>query len=427
MKKLVMGILAGLVTACGGGGDVVVPDAIDAFVHCNPLDQTGCELGEKCTWVIDQEQPRVGHIDCAPDGTVAANGVCAYGPAGPMGYDNCVKGTACSSGECKVLCDQNEVSPLCPANYSCGLYENFFDSGGMTVAGVCDSNCDPLNQNTLATNAVACGAIDPKNPDKGCYTSNGYRQFTCAPANNSPDPNLSVLHRVDDVQAAGDAAGRPYPNGCAPGYQGVFFEGPTMMVTKCTGLCAPRDSDAKLANSNGAETVHASGLPTATAKLVTAAAPAAGNAVCKVNKKGSIQPAPPAAGGKGDGTTQNCRYLWRYLLAMDGKPSTSQYNDTLGVCYNFKEWTWDDDANAMTPEVQEPSCTSLPESTATNGGQSKGAASWACYSLAKTLTLPVMKRDGKLVPNDGKVQLPPSERNLRVMYDQGELVRHSYH
>jgi hypothetical protein len=422
MKKLVMGVLfAGLATACGGGSNKPDASTIDAALSCNPLDQTGCEAGEKCTWVIDQDNPRVGHIDCAPDGTVAANGACTYGPAGPMGYDNCVAGTACSSGECKVLCDQNEVSPLCPADYSCGLYENFFDQGGQTVAGVCDSNCDPLNQNTLATDLAACGSIDPANPNKGCYVSNGYRQFTCSPANNSTglctgqpgcpaDDNMfSVLHRIDDVLPRTNSAGRPYPNGCAPGYQAVFFEGPTMMVAKCTGLCAPSDTDSGTANP-GPETPAGAGSAAASAKLVTDAAPAVGNAMCKTTLKGSVQNA------KGDGSTQNCRYIWRYLLAMDGTPSTSRYNDTLGVCYNFKEWTWDDDMNPATPEVQDPSCTSLPQSMKQNAG----AASHACYSLARTLLLPEML-------SDGKVKLHPSQRRFRVGYEVDTMVRHSYH
>lgn len=435
MKKLVMGVLlAGLATACGGGSNKPDASTIDAALSCNPLDQTGCDPGEKCTWVIDQDNPRVGHIDCAPDGTVQAQGACTYGPAGPMGYDNCVAGTACSSGECKVICDQNEVSPLCPADYSCGLYENFFDQGGQTVAGVCDSHCDPLNQNTLATNQPACGSVDPTNPNKGCYTSNGYRQFTCAPANNSTDlctgqPGcpadgmIGVLHRVDNIPPRTNSAGRPYPNGCAPGYQAVFYAGPTEMVAMCTGLCAPRDVDATIANSNMMETPYGAGDPAATAKLVRDAAPAAAsNATCKNTKKGSVQAL------KGDGSTQNCRHIWRYLLAMDGTPSTSRYNDTLGVCYNFKEWTWDDDKNPATPEVQEPSCTSLPESTPTNGGQSKGAASFACYSLARTLTLPEMLTNGKAVPTNGKVKLPPSQRDMRLGYSSdSQLVRHSYH
>jgi hypothetical protein len=109
--------------------------------------------------------------------------------------------------------------------------------------------------------------------------------------------------------------------------------------------------------------------------------------------------------------------MWRYLLAMDGTPSTSRYNDTLGVCYNFKEWTWDDDKNPATPEVQEPSCTSLPQSAKQNAG----AASFACYSLAKTLTLPEML-------SNGKVKLAPTERSMRVGFtSESELVRHSYH
>ena len=361
----------------------------------------------KCTWIIDQDQPRVGHIDCAPDGTVPANGACTYGPAGPLGYDNCVAGTACNTGECKVICDQAEVSPLCPADYSCGLYENFFDSSGATVAGICDSNCDPLTQETLATGAVACGSTDPANPDKGCYTSNGYRQFTCAPANNSTDPEVGVLDRTDDKLPRTNAQGQAYPNGCAPGYQAVFFESPTMMIAKCTGLCAPRDTDMTKGDLR-----YGAGDPNAMAKLVTQPAPLVGNATCKGATKGSRQ------NNKIDGSTQNCLHMWQFLLNM-GMTTENQYNDTLGVCFNFHEWTWDHDNNTATDEVPTPSCTSQPMATK----RTDPAARLGCYSLATWSQLDPARDE-----DPTHLEAPLARRDFRLKYSTSvELVRHSYH
>ncbi|MEJ7603664.1 MAG: hypothetical protein WKG01_37600 [Kofleriaceae bacterium] len=407
MKKLLFALVLGVVVACGGGNDVVVPDAIDAFVHCDPLNVNSCGDGMKCTWIIDQAQPRVGHIDCAPAGPVAANAACTYGPAGPLGYDNCVAGTVCNTGECKVICDQAEMNPLCPANYSCGLYENLLESSGATVAGVCDSNCDPLTQNTLATGAIACGSTDPANPNKGCYTSNGYRQFTCAPANNSPDMDMGVLWRTDDQFPLTNAQGQAYPNGCAPGYQAVFFEGPMTMIAKCTGLCAPRDTDMTKGDLR-----YGAGDPLAVAKLVTQAAPAAGgNATCKGGKKGSLQ------NNKQDGSTQNCLHMWQFLLDM-GMTTENQYNDTLGVCFNFGEWTWDHDNNTQTAQVPTPSCTSLPKATK----RTDPAARLGCYSLATWASLPPARYE-----DPTQLTAPAARRDFRLQYSTTvELVRHSY-
>src|SRR5438552_18767217 len=65
MKKLAFGALfVGLMVACGGNSNsksnkTITLDGIgsgtDASVLiCNPLTQTGCTTGQKCTWVTDQ-------------------------------------------------------------------------------------------------------------------------------------------------------------------------------------------------------------------------------------------------------------------------------------------------------------------------------------------------------------------------------------
>src|SRR5688572_25664461 len=74
---------------------------------CNPLTQNGCTSGEKCTWINDQDNPPIGHIGCAPNGAIAIGGTCTDPPAGPLGYDDCVRGSVCLSGECKQICDPN--------------------------------------------------------------------------------------------------------------------------------------------------------------------------------------------------------------------------------------------------------------------------------------------------------------------------------
>src|SRR5207253_4188864 len=76
-------------------GGIILVDAPsvppDATQTCNVLTQTGCNAGQKCTWIIDQATPSVGHIGCAPNGSVATGGAC-LSTMPPNGYDNCVKG-----------------------------------------------------------------------------------------------------------------------------------------------------------------------------------------------------------------------------------------------------------------------------------------------------------------------------------------------
>ena len=97
----------------------------------------------------------------APEGGVggtpiALGGACTDPVAGPMGYDDCAKGTVCLSGECKAICDVNGGTPACAENFACTRYADFFESGGTAVAGVCDPGCDPLTQDLkIGTNKTA--------------------------------------------------------------------------------------------------------------------------------------------------------------------------------------------------------------------------------------------------------------------------------
>src|ERR1051325_2581699 len=65
---------------------------------CDPVEQTGCDPGQKCTWVRDQASYSAysGELACVPDGTVELDGNCTYGlSGGGSGYDNCKKGLIC--------------------------------------------------------------------------------------------------------------------------------------------------------------------------------------------------------------------------------------------------------------------------------------------------------------------------------------------
>lgn len=403
MKKLALGALFVGLMACGGGDKkppVVIVDGdpnIDSPPSsvCNPVAQTGCQATEKCTWIIDQVTPtEVGHIGCAPlnGSEVAVGGACAEGPPGPQGFDNCVKGAVCVANECKTICDPQQagVASGCDAQHSCSRYSGLFEAGGVITAGACDPQCDPLNQNLLAGagNTAACGSTNPAMPNKGCYTFD-FDAFSCAPV------GAMTLTKTDRVEPVLSPSGNPFVNGCAPGYVPFFFAMTGSQQVLCTGLCA-----ADNISNVPAEAQNDTGVDTATAKLVTSAAPGVGDGLCVAAKKGS------ASGG-----VQNCVMLWSFLTDANGMPSGSQYEESVGVCFSFTQFMYDAN-NDMTPDTVFPNCNSRPKRSAATTGIDDDAADFGCQKIAESMF-------------DNKPSAPMM-KDFRVGFGPGEAVAHQF-
>ncbi len=404
MKKLALGALFAGLTACGGGGGNSNVSIIDAPVGdgggmiCNPLTQTGCQTGEKCTWINDQDNPPIGHVGCAPEGGVggtplALGAACTDPVAGPMGYDDCTKGTVCLSGECKQICDVNGGAPTCDENHACSRYADFFESGGTAVAGVCDPGCDPLTQDLkIGANKAACGSPSPAMPNKGCY---GFSEYSCAPTGMTSWP------LTDRMMPQTNAAGNPYLNGCAPGFIPLFYEMTGSTKTLCTGFCAALEID-----NTPAHMGNVKGDPAALGKLPTSAAAVAGDATCDVIKKGSRP-------------SSQCHFLWPYLvddstgeLPMAFDMSTQR--DKLGVCFAIEFFMYDSD-NDMTPDMPYPNCATLPPRSMATTGDSDDAADWGCQLLANSM-----------FTSTNKPGLNPALKNVRMPKQlEMELIRHT--
>ncbi|HEY5925314.1 MAG TPA: hypothetical protein VIV11_26705 [Kofleriaceae bacterium] len=144
MIRLILFALV-LSTSCGDGGSgpstcirlrnkcpvVIDADATDAFTGCNPLTQTGCSAGEKCTWLLAGQIPNyVGIIRCAPVGTAEVGEACQFGAAGATGYDGCEAGAVCDRydgiGRCVQLCDVRGGAPMCDARRQCVVHADYF-------------------------------------------------------------------------------------------------------------------------------------------------------------------------------------------------------------------------------------------------------------------------------------------------------------
>ena len=103
---------------------------------CDPLTQSGCNVGEKCNWIFDQLMPTVvGHIGCEPAGTVPIGNACGTPAVGP---DLCIKGSECVDGTCRLICEPHGGQPTCDAMHACVARADLFVDGGNVVAAVCD-------------------------------------------------------------------------------------------------------------------------------------------------------------------------------------------------------------------------------------------------------------------------------------------------
>jgi hypothetical protein len=374
----VRGVLLAVVIAGCGRGEPPNVHLIDAFedpqLHCpfgdtcNPLTQTGCNPGERCTWILS---PGSGcdHIGCEPDGTMELGSACTFGPVQfDASFDDCKRGAVCSDGICKKICDPQALasSSGCDAQHACNQDPNLFDLGPVTVAGVCEPACDPLTQTLIGSNSGACDSTDPTSPDRGCYTFD-FEVFSCSVID---PPTLALTDRTPAKLTNGSTLA----NSCAPGFVPFFFESTGSMSVRCAGLCAPLEID-------NTQPQNAKGDPTVLAKLPLEAALAAGNATCAPGKKGSE-------------AQQDCVFLWSFLTDIDGNPRPSRFNETLGVCFAYTHFQYDSNGDTI-PDTVMPACESLPPRTAATPGDHDDAADFGCQKIAHS-TKPSAMRDFRL-------------------------------
>jgi len=130
---------------CGWRPEVLDSGRPDAAVTCDPLTQTHCSPGEKCTWILDALQLQyVGHIGCAPDGVANLGDPCMYGAPGATGYDACKKGAMCGDYRggidvCKHICNLQGDRPMCDATQACALHRDlFYDDRRPPTVGICE-------------------------------------------------------------------------------------------------------------------------------------------------------------------------------------------------------------------------------------------------------------------------------------------------
>ncbi|MDB4952464.1 MAG: hypothetical protein JWO36_33 [Myxococcales bacterium] len=389
MKNLVFGVLlAGLFAACSSKTPAHIVDAgsgssVDGGALCNVLAQTGCDSGQKCTWLHDATMPTpLGHIGCAPNGTAAVGASCTYGADGATGFDTCVGGLVCQGGKCKTICDQQGGAPMCGANFSCSTYEGLFGPAGQTVAaGVCDPSCNPLADNDIdgSGSAVKTGSACPNigSASIGCY---GYPDST-RPSRWSctGEVNKTVVHKSLCTTANGcaNAGGNPYLNGCAQGYLPLLKDmtGGTGVV--CVAVCSPGNT-------------YVGANPQAPAGV----APHRCNST---EARGNFTTATTTTNG------DHCLFSWWFEVDAMNNFVRSPTSDTVGFCVDHTKYQYAS-VPGGTPDTNWPICAQLPDGN--GSGSAIGAADFGCVNTMHAM-----------LPFNGKAQIHrPVMDAPRMMY-----------
>jgi hypothetical protein len=236
--------------ACGGGNNdqvdtgIIIPveDSSTQPQLCDPVAQTGCGDGEKCSWEVLSEDPPAGRSACVADGNVDVGGPCLR--AMPGGTDECRGASHCINGTCTAICSRDPDS--CAAGTQCTLFENFFDdqvdnttTPPTPLVGACMPICDPVMQ--------TCPA------DQACFLTDWDGEGTCGFV---PGPAEAS---VQDTACFGPASGGCYLNGCARGFSTFFLNwvGVGFPSSLCVQMCTPATAgigmlDYIMGNPNGA-------------------------------------------------------------------------------------------------------------------------------------------------------------------------------
>jgi hypothetical protein len=366
MKKLALGLLMVVVAACGSSStkkDIIIIDSnsgsgsADAMNTdlCNVLMQSGCQANEKCSWIHDATTPMpLGHVGCAPNGTIAAGGSCTYGPDGSTGYDNCLGGLVCQGGKCKTICDPAGVAPNCPTGFNCGTYEGLFGPVGQPVSGgVCDPTCDALADNDFdgSGSGQPTGSACPDGSQSiGCYgypSSTHPSRWSCT---RQPAASINIVHRDLCTTANGcaNSAGNAYLNGCAQGYIPLLRDmtGGTGVV--CISICKPVNTYTGNSASPAGASPHRCN---------------------NTDRRGTFNTATTTNNG------DHCMFSWLFEIDAMGTFVRSPTSDTVGFCVDHSKYRYDSNGDGVLngSDAFWPLCSSLPD-----GGGSGSAGEFGC-------------------------------------------------
>jgi hypothetical protein len=410
---------------------------LDAPSVCNVLAQTGCGTGEKCTWIIDTASPSpLGHIGCAPDGAAAVGSACTRNPPGATGYDDCVKGNYCfgpdsgGAGVCKAICDPAGGTPMCTSGYACSTYDGLFGpSGQPPAAGVCVPQCDPIaDNNFLGSNGndrtgTVCGSAGSAAGSgflysNGCYGypdgSFGVTTWTCA-----GQVNYSRVHRAtcDNTVHAGDLAtcaafsSSVYINGCASGYEPMFYDAEGATTIDCIALCRP--ATCKNDAAAGAAYPGTPNCGTAgSASMNIRGNPSGHDCTSTKVQYVSFQDTPYAWPGTSGSASmalydgEQCFYSWLFEFDSANNFIQSSTSDTVGFCVDHSKYRYDPTGGSNMTTVW-PRCDQIGLGSAGYGATAfSDAISFGCVDTTTARAAGELMFAGKPTLHRPELRLP---------------------
>ncbi len=220
-----VGLCSLLAAGCGGGSedtDALQDDGlvIDAeWVDCSLITNSGCHPSEKCTFVVTQADPVVGHTDCAPDGDVDEGGECVRDEL--TGIDDCKGGSFCSGGVCERIC--TVAINACPQDSTCVHLAGVFEDKN---TGLCEPSCDLYAQ-------------DCDNQEESCYLLLDRTDYptVCAPA--VPEPNADLGGCGDGATVGVQGSCCSFSNTCTEGFGCIQPTEPDEAGLVCAYYCDP--------------------------------------------------------------------------------------------------------------------------------------------------------------------------------------------
>jgi hypothetical protein len=186
-------------SGCGGDEGAETPPA----GNCDPLTQAGCAIAEKCSILVESEDPYLATVTCVPGGNIPVGGLCGFVEPGPWGFDDCLPGNFCLDGLCTPICALGGAG--CTGAEACVAHGGVFEGRDL---GLCTRLCDPLD-------VASCA------PEQGCYLGLATGQATCHGAGSLGQGDACV-----------------YIDACAPGL-GCALLAADGQHTLCTAFCDP--------------------------------------------------------------------------------------------------------------------------------------------------------------------------------------------
>lgn len=220
----------------GGGADAT------GNASCNPVDNSGCDAGEKCSAQYkgqDADDVAIFQTQCGPAGTALRGEACMRAADDS---DDCAVGLGCFGtgdtgvGVCEASCTI-EGTNGCTQDDVCIPYINLFndvdqDPNNPLNFGLCEQGCDPLSQKLVVNGEISTSNC-PGDVACNVFWGNDNGRGLC---------RGSTANVEQDDECEMNSGGGCAIDACAPGFDSLPETGNRFDDTQgpwCLGLCKP--------------------------------------------------------------------------------------------------------------------------------------------------------------------------------------------